>query len=93
MDAKELSNQIKSEFSSEDVNVETVDDKVLVTLNTENKTTEEISDLIKNTIDAVTSAREKTGTNETDVLIGGIDKDIKSMASANVENKIKRTDR
>jgi chemotaxis protein MotB len=88
MDAKELSNQLKSEVSSDDVNVETVNDKVLVTLNTENKTTDEISNLIKETVDAVTSAREKTGANETDVLIGGIDKDIKSMASANVENKV-----
>jgi len=88
MDAKELSNQIKSEVSSDDVNVETVNDKVLVTLNTENKTTDEISNLIKETVDAVASAREKTGANETDVLIGGIDKDIKSMASANVENKV-----
>jgi chemotaxis protein MotB len=88
MDAKELSNQIKSEVSSDDVNVETVNDKVLVTLNTENKTSDEISNLIKETVDAVTSAREKTGANETDVLIGGIDKDIKSMASANVENKV-----
>ena len=88
MDAKELSNQIKSEVSSDDVNVETVNDKVLVTLNTENKTTDEISNLIKETVDAVASAREKTGANETDVLIGGIDKDIKSMASANIENKV-----
>ena len=87
MDAKELSNQIKSEVSSEDVTVETVNDKVLVTLNTENKTTEEISDLIKGTVDAVTNARQSTGANETDVLIGGIDKDIKSMASAEIENK------
>ena len=87
LDAKELSDQIKSEVSSDDVNVETVNDKVLVTLNTENKTKEEISNLIKETVDAVTSAREKTGTNETDVLIGGIDKDIQSMASAEIENK------
>ena len=87
MDAKELSNQIKSEVSSEDVTVETVNDKVLVTLNTENKTTEEISDLIKDTVDAVTNARQSTGANETDVLIGGIDKNIKSMASAEIENK------
>ena len=87
MDAKELSNQIKSEVSSEDVTVETVNDKVLVTLNTENKTTEEISDLIKDTVDAVTNSRQSTGANETDVLIGGIDKDIKSMASAEIENK------
>ena len=61
LDAKELSNQIKSEVSSDDVKVETVNDKVLVSLNTENKTTEEISNLIKNTVDAVTSARESTG--------------------------------
>ena len=87
MDAKELSNQIKSEVSSEDVTVETVNDKVLVNLNTDNKTTEEISDLIKDTVDAVTNARQSTGANETDVLIGGIDKNIKSMASAEIENK------
>ena len=87
MDAKELSEQIKSEVSSEDVKVETVNDKVLVSLNTENKTADEISNLIKDTVDAVENARESTGANETDVLIGGIDKDIKSMASAEIENK------
>ncbi|MDA9914641.1 OmpA family protein [Alphaproteobacteria bacterium] len=87
MDAKELSEQIKSEVSSEDVKVETVNDKVLVNLNTENKTADEISNLIKDTVDAVENARESTGANETDVLIGGIDKDIKSMASAEIENK------
>ncbi|MDC6453452.1 flagellar motor protein MotB [Alphaproteobacteria bacterium] len=87
MDAKELSEQIKSEVSSEDVKVETVNDKVLLSLNTENKTADEISNLIKDTVDAVENARESTGANETDVLIGGIDKDIKSMASAEIENK------
>ena len=87
MDAKELSEQIKSEVSSEDVKVETVNDKVLVSLNTENKTANEISNLIKDTVDAVENARESTGANDTDVLIGGIDKDIKSMASAEIENK------
>ena len=87
MDAKELSEQIKSEVSSEDVKVETVNDKVLVSLNTENKTAVEISNLIKDTVDAVENARESTGANETDVLIGGINKDIKSMASAEIENK------
>jgi chemotaxis protein MotB len=87
MDAKELSEQIKAEVSSEDVKVETVNDKVLVSLNTENKTADEISNLIKDTVDAVENARESTGANDTDVLIGGIDKDIKSMASAEIENK------
>ena len=47
MDAKELSEQIKSEVSSQDVKVETVNDKVLVSLNTENKTADEIKSLMK----------------------------------------------
>ena len=87
LNAKELSNEIMTEMNSKDVKVETMNDKVLVSLNTENKTSEEISKLIKETVDAVENARESTGASETDVLIGGIDKDIKSMASATLENQ------
>jgi chemotaxis protein MotB len=59
----------------------------LVSINTESKSSEEVSKLIQKTIDAVETARENTGATDTDVLIGGIDKDIKSMASASIENK------
>ena len=88
LDAKELSEEIKTKLSSEDVKVETVNDKVLVSVNTENKTSKEISKLIKETVDVVEKARESTGATETDVLIGGIDQDIQKMASATIENKI-----
>ena len=87
LEAKELSKEIINEVSSEEVKVETVNDKVLVSINTESKSTEEVSKLIQKTIDAVETARENTGATDTDVLIGGIDKDIKSMASASIENK------
>ena len=87
LEAKELSKEIINEVSYEEVKVETVNDKVLVSINTESKSSEEVSKLIQKTIDAVESAREKTGATDTDVLIGGIDKDIKSMASATIENK------
>jgi chemotaxis protein MotB len=87
LEAKELSKEIINEISSEEVNVETVNDKVLVSINTESKSSEEVSKLIQKTIDAVETARENTGATDTDVLIGGIDKDIKSMASASIENK------
>jgi len=87
LEAKELSKEIINEVSSEEVKVETVNDKVLVSINTENKSSEEVSKLIQKTIDAVEAARENTGATDTDVLIGGIDKDIKSMASATIENK------
>ena len=87
LEAKELSKEIINEVSSEEVKVETVNDKVLVSINTESKSSEEVSKLIQKTIDAVEAARENTGATDTDVLIGGIDKDIKSMASASIENK------
>ena len=87
LDAKELSEEIIDQIQSDDVKVETINDKVLVSVNTENKSSEEISKLIKDTVDAVETSRENTGASDTDVLIGGIDQDIKSMASATIENK------
>ena len=57
LEAKELSKEIINEVSSEEVKVETVNDKVLVSINTESKSSEEVSKLIQKTIDAVESAR------------------------------------
>lgn len=87
LDAKKLSKEIIDQIQSDNVTVETINDKVLVSVNTENKSSEEISELIKNTVDAVETARENTGATDTDVLIGGIDQNIKSMASATIENQ------
>ena len=87
LDAKKLSKEIIDQIQSDNVTVETINDKVLVSVNTENKSSEEISELIKDTVDAVETARENTGATDTDVLIGGIDQNIKSMASAIIENK------
>ena len=87
LDAKKLSKEIIDQIQSENVTVETINDKVLVSVNTENKSSEEISELIKDTVDAVETARENTGATDTDVLIGGIDQNIKSMASATIENQ------
>ena len=87
LDAKNLSKEIIDQIQSDNVTVETINDKVLVSVNTENKSSEEISELIKDTVDAVETARENTGATDTDVLIGGIDQDIKSMASATIENQ------
>ena len=88
LDAKNLSEEIKNNVSSKDVKVETVNDKVLVSVNTDDKTSKEISKLIKDTVDAVEKARENTGATETDVLIGGINQDIQKMVSATIENKV-----
>merc|ERR1711988_1026709 len=88
LDAKVLSEEIKNNLSSEDVKVETINDKVLVSVNTDDKTSKEISKLIKDTVDAVEKARENTGATETDVLFGGINQNIKKMASNEIQNRI-----
>ena len=85
--AKELSKEIIDQVQSDNVTVETINDKVLVSVDTENKSSEEISKLIKDTVDAVDKARKNIGATNTDVLIGGIDQNIKSMVSATIENK------
>ncbi len=87
-DANILSEELKNKVLSEDVKVETINDKVIVSLNTEDKSSKEISKLIKDTVDAIDKARKNTGSTKTDVLIGGINEDIKNMASASIENKI-----
>ena len=87
LEAEKLSKEIIDQIQSDNVTVETINDKVLVSVNTENKSSEEISELIKDTVNAVETARENTGATDTDVLIGGIDQDIKSMASATIENQ------
>ncbi len=87
LDAKKLSKEIIDQIQSDNVTVETINDKVLVSVNTENKSSKEISELIKDTVNAVETARENTGATDTDVLIGGIDQNIKSMASATIENQ------
>ncbi len=88
LDAKDLSEEIKNNVSSKDVKVETVNDKVLVSVNTDEKNSKEISKLIKDTVDAVEKARENTGATKTDVLIGGINQNIQKMASATMENRV-----
>ena len=88
MDAKQLSETIKEQTSAEDIKVEVIDDKVLLSIQTENKDATQISKLIKDTLEVVEKAREDTGATETDVLIGGIDKNIQSMASSIDENKL-----
>ncbi len=87
LEAEKLSKEIIDQIQSDNITVETINDKVLVSVNTENKSSEEISELIKDTVDAVETARESTGATDTDVLIGGIDQNIKSMASATIENQ------
>ena len=67
LQAKELSKEVMSNISSEDIKVETVNDKVLVSVNTDNKTSEEVSKLVREALDSVETAREKTGATDTDV--------------------------
>ncbi len=83
--AKKLEEALKSIDLDKNVSTEVVDDKVVVKINNEGK--KDIQDVVSNTITAIEDARNKSGNYETDVLIGGINNEIKAIAMASQNNK------
>ena len=80
--AKEMENTLKSENINENISIERIDDKVVVKIN-QNADTK----IITEAMELVEEARKKTGNTETDVLIGGINNQIKAIAMANENNQ------
>ena len=69
----------------ESYSTEVIDDKVVVKIN--NEESNDIQDVVSKTITAIEDARNESGNYETDVLIGGINDEIKAIAMANQNNK------
>ena len=80
--AKEMENTLKSENINENISIERIDDKVVVKINQNAD-----AKIITEAMELVEEARKKTGNTETDVLIGGINNQIKAIAMANENNQ------
>ncbi len=81
--AKELEETIKSQNINEKISIERIEDKVIVKVdkNADAKTITEALELVE-------EARKKTDNNDTDVLIGGVNNQIKAIAESNQNNKM-----
>ena len=82
---KKLEEALKSIDLDKSVSTEVIDDKVVVKIN--NEESKDIQDVVSKTITAIEDARNKSGNYDTDVLIGGINNEIKAIAMASQNNK------
>ncbi len=83
--AKKLEEALKSQNLDQSVTTEVIGDKLIVKIKNENN--DKISEIVSKTINAIDDARNKSGNYDTDVLIGGINNEIKAIAMASQNNK------
>ena len=81
-DAKELAENIKDAISRGDIDVEVLGDKVVVNFTPTKADEKELPNLLQETLNAVESAKAGSGKSETEVLIGGMDKQLAMLATA-----------
>ncbi len=81
-EAEELEKALKTENINENISIERIEDKVIVKVNQNAD-----AKIITEAMELVEEARKKTGNTETDVLIGGINNEIKAIAMANENNQ------
>ena len=77
----------KAKNINENISIERIEDKVVVKINQQNNKKEKSSKLITEALELVEEAREKSGNSDTDVLIGGMNNQIKAIAMASQDNQ------
>ena len=97
--AKKLEEIIKTQNINDEISIERINDKVIVKIQgSDSKNGSVSSETISEALDLVQDARNKSGNSETDVLIGGINEEIKAISDASKNNqelieKIKQIDK
>ena len=81
-DAKELAENIKEAISRGDIDVEVLGDKVVVNFTPTEADEKELPQLLQETLNAVQSVKAAAGKSESEVLIGGTDKQLAMLATA-----------
>ena len=81
-DAKELAENIKEAISRGDIEVEVLGEKVIVNFTPSEADEKELPQLLQETLNAVQAVKAAAGKSETDVLIGGTDKQLAMLATA-----------
>ena len=81
-DAKELAENIKEAISRGDIDVEVLGYKVVVNFTPTEADEKELPQLLQETLNAVQSVKAAAGKSESEVLIGGTDKQLAMLATA-----------
>ena len=82
LDADELAKQLKKAIDTGEVSVETMGENVVINFPEKEDTQEDIKSMIKETMAALSEARQASGTAESQVLFGGLEKELQELAAS-----------
>ena len=81
-DAKELAKNIQEAIARGDITVEALGSKVVVNFTPTEADEKELPQLLQETLNAVESVKAASGKSESEILIGGIEKQLADLATA-----------
>ncbi len=81
-DAKELAKNIQEAVARGDITVEALGNKVVVNFTPTEANEEELPELLQETLNAVESVKAAAGKSDSEVLIGGLEKQLANLATA-----------
>jgi len=81
-DAKELAKNIQEAIARGDITVEALGNKVIVNFTPTEADEKELPQLLQETLNAVESVKAASGKSESEILIGGLEKQLADLATA-----------
>jgi chemotaxis protein MotB len=84
-DAKELAKNIQEAIAKGDIQVEALGEKVVVNFTPSETDEKELPNLLQETLNAIESVKAASGKSETDVLLGGLEKQLAKLATASAQ--------
>jgi len=81
LDATELAKQLQKAIDTGEVTVETLGENVVINFPEQKTSDEQIQTMVAEALEALNEVREKSGSMESEVLFGGIEKQLEKLAS------------
>ena len=82
LDADQLAQQLKKAIDSGEVSIETLGENVVINFPEQEKSQEDIKSMVKETMAALSEARQATGQAESEVLFGGLEGQLQELAAS-----------
>ena len=82
LDATELAKQLQKAIDTGEVKVETLGENVVINFPEDRTSDEDVSQMIADALEALNEAREQSGATDSEVLFGGIEGELQTLAAA-----------
>ena len=82
LDADQLAKQLKKAIDTGEVSIETLGENVVINFPEQEKSQEDIASMIKETMAALSEARQASGQAESEVLFGGLEGQLQELAAS-----------